>query len=131
MHSLFTQLMDFPTSTLSKRNESFNPAVNIQEAEESFQLQLAVPGFLKENLEIRLEEDRLHIDGKSEEVKEENSPKKLRTEFHSSSFHREFQLPKNLDLTKIEAKTENGVLQIVLPKKSMEALENKQKIAIS
>ncbi len=93
------------------------PAVNVKEDGESFNIELAAPGVKKEDFKINVDEKLLTI---SSEVKKEETEEKdnyTRKEFNYSSFTRSFTLPKTVDIEKIEASHENGVLHITLPKK--------------
>ncbi|HLV14183.1 MAG TPA: Hsp20/alpha crystallin family protein [Xanthomarina sp.] len=94
-----------------------SPKINIKETSESFILEMAIPGIKKSDLNIDLDNDVLSI---STEMKEETEHKEdnfTRREFGYSSFKRTFTLPETVDEAKIEAKHEDGVLSILLPKK--------------
>nr|WP_299384382.1 Hsp20/alpha crystallin family protein [Allomuricauda sp.] len=93
------------------------PAVNIKDNTEGFELELAVPGGKKDDFKVEVDNDILTI---SSEVKSENSENEdnyTRREFFYSSFKRAFTLPETVDGTKIDAKYEDGVLRVSLPKK--------------
>ncbi len=90
------------------------PAVNIRESEEGFELELALPGLKREDIQIKLEEDVLRI---SSEKKEEAGDY-TRREFNYQSFERQFKLGELIDQEGIEASHEAGVLSIRLPKKA-------------
>ncbi len=108
-------------------NKSFMPAVNITDKKESYQIELAVPGFTKENFSLAVEKNLLTISGEKavEEKKEEE--KVTRKEFHYAAFKRSFTLPKNVVSESIAAKYENGILVIEIPKNE----EAKEKAPIS
>lgn len=91
------------------------PAVNIMESEEGFTVELAVPGFKKEEIKIELDKDVLTIS--SEMKQEETNVDYTRREFHHSSFTKKFQLPENLvNGEKVQARYEDGILRVELPK---------------
>lgn len=93
------------------------PAVNIKDNTENFELELAVPGGKKEDFKVEVDNDILTI---SSEVKTENKETKeyyTRKEFSYTSFKRAFTLPETVDGGKINAKYEDGVLRLTLPKK--------------
>lgn len=112
-HNLFE---DFFTEETS-RNTSFKPLANIKKGETNFTIDLAAPGFKKDNFEISLNEDRLTISSRVEENKEETKESITRREFSSSSFSRSFSLPKNIDKNEISASYTDGILSVVIPKK--------------
>ena len=92
------------------------PKANIMEDDKQFTLELALPGFKKENLNIELENERLKISSKNTEEKVEENGKVHLREFSSSSYERFFTIPENVEADKISAKYEDGVLKVYLPK---------------
>ena len=108
------------------------PAVNIQETEENFLVEVAAPGKTKEDFNIELDKDVLTISSETKkENKEEEKGKFTRREFSYSTFKRAFSLPETVDSTKINASYENGVLLINLPKKEEAKVQAKRMIEIS
>lgn len=109
------------------------PAVNIQENDENFLVEVAAPGKVKEDFKIELENDVLTIS--SEERKEneitENAGRFTRKEFSYSTFRRAFSLPESVESGKIAASYKNGVLEITLPKKEEAKVQAKRMIEIS
>ena len=90
------------------------PAANVKETDKAFEIELALPGVKKEDVKINLHEGFLTV---SSEQKDEQKDESLRrVEFSYKSFKRSFKLPKNVDQTKIEAKQNDGILNITLPK---------------
>lgn len=109
------------------------PAVNIQETEESFSVEVAAPGKTKEDFNIELENDVLTIsseDKKENETTEKNG-RYTRKEFSYSTFKRAFSLPDSVDSEKISAQYNNGVLEILLPKREEAKVQAKRMIKIS
>ncbi|WP_350290772.1 Hsp20/alpha crystallin family protein [uncultured Croceitalea sp.] len=93
------------------------PAVNIKENEADFELELAVPGFKKDDFKVEIDDNVLTI---SSEAKSENETKEgnyTRREFSFASFKRAFILPETIDEVKINANYEDGILRFSLPKK--------------
>lgn len=94
------------------------PAVNVKEDENTFGVEVAAPGLQKNDFKIELENDVLTISSEKETDSESQKDGYTRKEFGYSSFRRTFSLPENMvDGDKVEAKYENGVLHIALPKK--------------
>lgn len=123
----FDQLFDFPasidrTGRLGSMKTTL-PAVNIKEDEQSFQLEVAAPGFSKED--FRINYDNEHITISSERKEEHVQDEKItRREFSYKSFKRSFYLPEEMvDVEGISAQYKDGILLVVLPKKEP---ENKQ-----
>lgn len=103
------------------------PAVNIKETANSFEVEMAAPGMTKKDFRIELDSNVLTITSeKNMEQEQKDGERYSRKEFSYQSFQRTFTLPKEVvDDEKIEAKYENGVLYLVIPKKE----EAKQKPA--
>ena len=92
------------------------PATNIFSNEEAFTLEIAVPGFTRDEIHISIDENILKITAEHKDNDKKDS-KYLSREFYNSKLQRSFELAKNVEVEKIEAKHENGVLTITLPKK--------------
>ena len=93
------------------------PAVNITEQKNQYLVSLAAPGLKKEDLKINVDGNMLTINSEKEESKEEKEKTFTRKEYNYSSFSRCFTLPEEINQEKIEAKYEDGVLKISLPRK--------------
>lgn len=95
------------------------PAVNVKENENGFELEVAAPGFDKKDFNIEVDNGVLTISSEKKEEKEEKDDKKYtRKEFHYASFKRTFRLPENIvEDEKINAKYEDGILKLFVPKK--------------
>ena len=91
------------------------PSVNVIKNDNAYNLTMALPGYQKEDVQIKVEKNLLIISSQKE-VKEENDDKsnfRLR-EFNYGNFERKFHLPKNVDQEKLEARFENGLLHLSL-----------------
>ena len=93
------------------------PAVNITENKDDFKVAMAAPGIKKDDFSIDMEGNMLTISCEKEENKEEKDERFNRKEYNYSSFSRSFTLPDDINKEKIEARYEDGVLKLVLPKK--------------
>jgi HSP20 family protein len=95
------------------------PLVNIKETNESYEVEMAAPGMSKNDFKVELDGNVLTITSeKQNENEAKDGERYSRLEFSYQSFQRSFQLPKEVvDADKIEAKYENGVLRLVVPKK--------------
>ena len=93
------------------------PAVNISETRNNYSVSLAAPGMKKDDLKIDIEGNMLSISAETTTEKEEKDKRYNRREYNYSSFSRSFTLPDEVNKEKIEAKYENGVLTLSLPKK--------------
>lgn len=95
----------------------FSPSANIRETETAYAIELAIPGFQKDNFKIEVRDRVLEVSSVSESENEEKRENYIRKEFSYSSFSRTFRLPRTVDADQISATYENGVLTLDLPKK--------------
>lgn len=93
------------------------PAVNITEQKDDYLVSLAAPGLKKDDFKIDIEGNMLVISCEKEEKKEEKEMKFTRKEYNYTSFERSFTLPDEILREKIEARYEDGILKLFLPKK--------------
>ncbi|KAA2239659.1 Hsp20/alpha crystallin family protein [Chitinophaga agrisoli] len=101
------------------------PPVNIQESKETYALDILVPGWSKEDFKINLENNVLTISAEKKAEQKNEDQKQIRREFSFRSFKRSFSLDETVDAEKIQAKYENGVLQVQLPKKEQDLPKSK------
>ena len=101
------------------------PAVNIKETAENYEVEVAAPGMTKKDFKVELEGNSLTISSERSNEKVERADERYsRKEFSYQSFQRTFTLQKDvMDIDKIQAKYENGLLHLLIPKKE----EAKQK----
>ena len=111
--------------------KGMDPLANILEHPDSFELDLAAPGLQKDDFKIHLENNVLTISSEIRDEKEEETKNYTRKEFHYSSFSRSFTLPRSVDLDKIRADYESGILKVMLPKKEDARVDIKKEIKIS
>ena len=105
------------------------PAVNIKETDTSFGIELAAPGKKKEDFNVEIDHNVLTISSeeKSESSEKDAQGKYTRKEFSYNSFRRSFTLPETVNLDKINASYQEGVLHLTLPKKE-EALPKPKRL---
>ena len=110
---------DFFDNSWMERTNYTAPAINVIENEKEYELELAAPGLSKEDFKIQLDNEGnlvIHMEKKTENKEEKRKGRFLRREFSYEKFHQSLMLPDDVDIEKIEAKMENGVLNIRLPK---------------
>ena len=91
------------------------PSVNSVENNDSFEIDLAVPGMKKDDFTIELNDKILVIS--SDNSNYDQNEKTRLNEFNYSSFQRSFMVPESVELDKIKANYKNGILKIKLPKR--------------
>jgi HSP20 family protein len=118
--NLFNELLnDFPSTARTFGQELFAfPQTNIHETSDAYHLELIVPGRAKEDFKIQVEQGLLAVSfEKKEEPVQAADYKTLRREFELKSFKRSFSVDDKVSVEGIQAKYENGVLKLLLPKK--------------
>ncbi|GAB4296041.1 MAG: hypothetical protein Kow0068_20530 [Marinilabiliales bacterium] len=93
------------------------PSVNISEEEKSFDIQVALPGISKKDVNIEVQDNCLFISSEKKYENEEKNKNWLRREYGYAAFQRVFQLPESADPEKIKAEMKNGLLKIQIAKK--------------
>lgn len=134
--SLFDSFFDSDMFDWSSRNFSNTnttlPAVNIKQDDEGYEVEMAAPGLEKKDFNIELNNDTLTISSEKKNEKETKEGKQYsKREFSYQSFSRTFTLPNTVDREKIEAKYENGILKVNIPKKEEAKPKPPKQISIS
>ncbi len=112
-------------------NTGFNPnamRVNIAEDEKNIYIEAELAGLKKEDVKVTIEDGVLTIRGERKQETEEKKKNYHRVERVFGSFSRSFTLGENIDKDNIEAKYEDGVLHLTLPK--VEPVKNVKEIAL-
>jgi HSP20 family protein len=107
------------------------PALNIKEKDDHFEIELAAPGFSKKDFEITLDEGYLNISAKKTTKEEEKEENYTRKEFSYNAFERSLLLPENVKEEEIKAKYNDGILSFKLTKKEMVVKAKPKVIEIS
>ncbi|GAB3903232.1 hypothetical protein GCM10028803_31310 [Larkinella knui] len=107
------------------------PAVNIREDNETYHLEIAVPGMKKDDFTVTLDQGKLTVSAQQQH--EENHPEARYTkrEFTFQSFSRSFWLPETCEQNNIDARYTDGILHISLPKKEEAKRKKPTQIQIS
>ena len=122
---LFEELLS--PRRLPVKSTYVRPAARVLETQSGFEIELLVPGFSKSDLSMTLNGDQLVVKGQATPRNEEDQKKVWLNEFQWTDFERKFQLPESIDLERIEAEVDRGMLCIKLPKKpEMQAPQPKQ-----
>lgn len=96
------------------------PAINIIENDQNYKVEVAAPGLTKDDFNVKIGQENqlvVSMEKKQESKEDDKNGKYLRREFSYSHFQQSMLLPENVEKDKIEAKVENGVLSILIPKK--------------
>jgi len=116
------------TSTSEQEILSFTPKVNTREGEDAYYIEVELPGIKKEEVDVKVDGNILTISGERtlrDEVKEEDYHK---VESFYGKFSRSFTLPERVDVGNIQAQSENGLLEVVIPKLHIDTSSKKIEI---
>lgn len=114
-----TDLLDLPGRMLGTgffRDSAF-PMVNIRNLDKEFKVELAVPGYKKEDLKVAITDGVLTVSSEQNMENESDQDGWKRREFSYNSFSRSFQLPDNADADNVKASFTDGVLNLNINKK--------------
>ncbi len=116
--SFFTDFLNHSLSDFVGADSVVNqPGVNVLETPDAFRLEIAAPGFDKQDFSIQVEGDQLTVGANRETTTEDKQERFMRREFHYSSFKRSFNLPETVNQNGVTAVYSNGILHVTLPKK--------------
>ncbi len=108
--------LDKMLDSLTKTEDFYAPACEITDDEKHFTLGIDIPGLKKEDISIEVKENHLYVSGERKFESKTEKENVLRTERRYGKFSRVFTLPTNIKADAIEARFENGVLEISIPK---------------
>lgn len=120
-----TDLFDFNGGSL------VIPNANIAENEKDYKIEVAVPGLEKKDFKIEVDNGVLTVSAEKEEEEKESRKNYKRREFSYRSFSRSFSLPDNSLPDKIDAKYDNGILTLSIPKKEVTISKPVKEIKVS
>lgn len=124
-NSVFEDLFNqFPATY--KDSALNNPPVNIHETPDAYHVELSAAGLAKEDFQIKVEEGLLTISYEKKEETKSEEYKTIRREFSQRSFKRSFTVDENIDVDNIQAKYDQGLLKLRLPKKEQPKASVKQ-----
>ena len=125
MPTLFNELMNWNDTTYS------TPRMNIMETKDNYKLELCIPGLTKDDVKLSIDTEgnlvvEMTKENKSEKKENNEEMRYLRHEFSVEHFRQTVMLPEDIHKEQISAKVENGILDIVIPKVTVE--EKKQAV---
>jgi HSP20 family protein len=124
-------IFDFDGDLFDFKSVSVMPEVNITESDKEYIIEMAAPGLEKKDFKVTFKDDVLTISSEKKEERKEEEKNFMRREFSYSAFSRSFNLPENSLPDKLDAKYENGVLRLMLPKKEVTVSKAAKEIKVS
>ena len=95
---------------------AWSPYVNVYRKDDQIFVEAEIPGMQKDQIEVSVQDDRLTLSGERKETEEIKESEYLRHERPAGSFFRSISLPSAVNAEKIDAKYENGVLSLTIPR---------------
>lgn len=99
-------------------SEVRTPFIDLMDRGDSMLLSAEMPGIPRDSIDIQVDENGIEISGKSSGEKEEKEGNYYRRERYESSFYRYIPLPEEIKPEEVKATMNNGVLEVIMPKKS-------------
>jgi len=126
----FSNIIDkfFNDSMQRSGRSTFVPKVDVVESEKAFELHVEVPGMNKEDFNIEINDNYLTISGERKFSTEKNEKDFHTIETRYGSFSRSFTLPDSVSSDKINAKYNNGILELTIPKDEKKLLKSTIKV---
>lgn len=122
---------DYPFSGYRRTDANALMKTDVREQEDSYELEVSLPGYKKEDICAELKDGYLTISAstsQSNEEKDEKTGKYIRRERYSGSCSRSFYVGEGITQEDVKAKYENGVLTLAIPKKDSKKLEEEKKV---
>ena len=121
MGTLFDPLLGTTDESATIATSDWVPAVDIKEEDTQFLVVADIPGVAPENIEVKMENGMLSIKGERKEEHKEEKEGYQRIERSCGTFHRRFTLPETADPEGITARSNNGSLEVTIPKREAPA----------
>lgn len=102
------------------------PAIDVSETAEAIKIVADLPGLTKQDVKLEIEEGMLTIRGERKFEQEEKKKDFHRIERSYGTFSRSFHLPETVDVERINAKMNEGVLEVIMPKREEAVPQTKQ-----
>lgn len=116
----------YPAEVDESGISAFRPTVSTREGEFAYHIEVDLPGVKKEDISIDVKENQIVISGERSFKEERTDKDYYKVESSYGKFQRSFALPENVDVENIEASSQDGVLEVTLPKLKIEKAEVKK-----
>lgn len=97
-----------------------SPKVNVKETDKAYEIEIANPGFSKDETKIEVKDGIIHVSMTSENKEEDENSKYHCKQWSKSSYEESWNIPEDVIEEQISAKNNDGVLTITLPKNEEE-----------
>ncbi|TAK90420.1 MAG: Hsp20/alpha crystallin family protein [Burkholderiaceae bacterium] len=118
---VFGDVFARPSWTTNEGAPLARARMDVTEKPEAFEVKVDLPGVKKDDIQVDIQGNRVAISAQVQTSKEQKDDRVLYSERYAASYARSFDLPQEVDETHADARYENGVLQLLLPKKATTA----------
>ena len=108
---------DFP---FFRQRLPLEPTYHVHESDDSYELDLVAPGLNKEEISVQVKDQVLEISYSTQQDDSSSEEKARSRSYLRSEFRKQFHLSKNMDRENLEARYENGILKLRIPKKNQD-----------
>lgn len=115
LDKLMNEIMDL-RGEMPSAGAEFSPSCELTEEDKKFLLKVDLPGVKKDDVKVEVSGDRLTIRAERKTEKEEKDKKRYFSEVSYGNYMRSFSLPQKIDEKSVDAKFDNGVLVVTIPK---------------
>ena len=115
-HSSFPMFSGFFDGSFPQGFPINIPATNVSENIDEYLLEVALPGYRKDDLDVGIKQNVLTISSQKKHQDERRNDAQTTWEFACKSFERSFKLPIEVNQQSIKASYDNGILKVHLPK---------------
>lgn len=124
---------DFFDNDWMVRTNATAPAINVIENENNYKIELAAPGMTKDDFNVHIDENNnlvITMEKKNENKEEKKNGRYLRREFSYTKFQQAIILPDDVNKDKIAAEVKDGVLNVELPKLTVQEVKTQKSIEV-
>lgn len=126
----FNEEFDYPLWPSMLTSPPRFPAIDVKEEEKQYVVMADLPGMSRDEVNVMVGNGILDISAKRQQDSEEEKEGYVRKERGYYSFHRRLALPEDAEEEGVDAKLEEGVLKLSIPKKKKEEKETKKKVEV-
>jgi len=126
----FNEEFDYPLWPSMLTSPPRFPAIDVREEEKQYVVMADLPGMSRDEVNVLVGGGILDISAKRQQESEEEKEGYVRKERGYYSFHRRLALPEDAEEEGVDAKLEEGVLKLSIPKKKKEEKETKKKVEV-
>lgn len=127
---IFEEMFNDPFFNGFSRQQSNLMQSDVKENDKQYLIDINLPGYDKENIELSIDNGYLNINAKIEESKDDEKENYIHKERYVGECHRSFYVGDDIKEEDVKANFKNGILKLTIPKKEEKKIENKKFISI-